>query len=74
MMSINSDIFSILHPGDNSGWRTSGHTGQSAVLLLKGQRYDDGGVWERSIHHHLTHKPLLTIVSREPDRPGKTVW
>ena len=47
MMSINSDILSILHPGDNSWWRTSGHTSQSTVLLLKGQRHDDGWARER---------------------------
>ena len=36
--SINSDILSILHPGDHSGGRASRHTGQSSILLLVGQR------------------------------------
>ena len=39
---INDERLPIPHPGDNGGWRPSGHTGQSTRLLLVGQRGDGG--------------------------------
>ena len=40
--AINDERSPIPHPGDNGGWRPSGHTGQSTRLLLVGQRGDGG--------------------------------
>ena len=40
--AINGERLTILHPGDSGGWRPSGHTGQSTILLLVDQVSDGG--------------------------------